>query len=92
MRFLVIGASGFVGGHIVRLCRSAGHTVIGTQTAMKRPDFVKFDLQQDRIADCLTPSFVAAGGPAFAVICAGIHQLDRCMRERDLSHTPDFTP
>ena len=86
MRFLVIGASGFVGRHVLRHCQSAGHPVIGTQSAMKHPHLVKFDLQQDRIGDCLTRSFCDARGRAFAVICAGIHQVDRCVRERELSH------
>jgi dTDP-4-dehydrorhamnose reductase len=86
MKFLVIGASGFVGGHVLRHCQAAGYPVIGTQTSTRRPNLVKFDLQQDRIADCLTPSFCAAEGRAFAVICAGIHQVDRCVRERELSH------
>jgi dTDP-4-dehydrorhamnose reductase len=86
MRFLVIGASGFVGRHILRQCESAGHPVIGTCSTTKNPLLVKFDLQEDRIADCLTPSFCAAGGRAFAVICAGIHQVDRCVRDRELSY------
>jgi dTDP-4-dehydrorhamnose reductase len=63
-----------------------GYPVIGTQSTARNSLLVKFDLQEDRIADCLTPSFCAAGGRAFAVICAGINQLDRCMRERELSH------
>ena len=67
-------------------CQSAGHPVIGTQSTTRNSPFVKFDLQQDRIGDCLTPSFCTAGGRAFAVICAGIHQVDRCVRERELSH------
>ncbi|HUI07372.1 MAG TPA: sugar nucleotide-binding protein [Verrucomicrobiae bacterium] len=85
MRFLIIGASGFVGRHVLQHCQAAGYPVIGTETTTRHPGLVKFDLQQDRIADCLTPSFLAAGGPAFAVICAGVNQLDRCKSERELS-------
>jgi len=91
MRFLVIGASGFVGRHVLQHCQSAGYPVIGTESASKHSHLVKFDLQQDRIGDCLTPSFVAAGGRAFAVICAGIHQVDRCVRERELSQFVNVT-
>jgi dTDP-4-dehydrorhamnose reductase len=91
MRFLVIGASGFVGRHVLRHCDEAGHPVVGTQSGAKHPKLAKFDLQSDHIQDCLPASFLAGTGRAYAVICAGIHQTDRCRQERSLSTLVNVT-
>lgn len=81
MRFLVVGASGLVGGTLFSLLERLGRPTLGTQAAMRRPGLTGFDLKDDRIADKVDPAFLSAG--AVAVICASICQIDRCRREGD---------
>jgi dTDP-4-dehydrorhamnose reductase len=85
MRFLIVGASGFVGRHLRQACRRSGYDTLGTQAHGSRPDLIAFDLERDRIEDCLPSQ------PTHAVVCAGITQIDRCARERDLSYRVNVT-
>lgn len=85
MRFLIIGASGFIGSHIFRYARSVGHDVVGTRCGSIRPELVRFDLLHERISDCVARGYFEASPPVFAVICAAISQIDRCCQEREVS-------
>jgi dTDP-4-dehydrorhamnose reductase len=87
MRFLIVGASGFVGRHLYRYCQATGQAVIGTQSTAGRPDLVTFDLRRDRFPHPLLTDPL----PSHAVICAGITQIDRCYRERELSYLVNVT-
>jgi dTDP-4-dehydrorhamnose reductase len=91
MKFLVIGASGFIGRHILHRLVAAGHAALGTQTASKDPKLIEFDLLRDRIAPCLPADFVRNEARGFAVICAALSQIDRCLRERDVSYAINVT-
>jgi len=91
MRFVIVGASGFVGRHLFRRCRADGHPVMGTQTGARHPELVRFDLARDRILDKIPKPFLTPGQPTYAVICAGITQIDRCIRERKLSRLVNVT-
>ena len=85
MRFIFIGASGFVGRHALRLTREAGHDAIGTQSTPRSPDLVKFNLLEDRIKPVLSSLSSDSHGPTWGVICASIRQIDQCFRERDIT-------
>lgn len=85
MKYLVIGASGFLGGTLVPLFKQAGHEVLGTRAHAERPDLLPFDLLQDRIADRIPQPFLDSGAEACAVVCACVCQVDRCFRERDVT-------
>jgi len=91
MRFLIVGASGLVGRHLLRQCRAAGHATMGTQCSGRLADLETFDLARDRISDCLGRSPLSGSGPSIAVVCAGISQIDRCLRERELSYRVNVT-
>jgi dTDP-4-dehydrorhamnose reductase len=91
MRFLIVGASGLVGRHLFRQCRAAGHATLGTQCRTHMPGLETFDLAQERIGDCLRRSPLPGDGPAVAVVCAGISQIDRCLRERELCYRVNVT-
>jgi len=86
-RFLVIGASGFVGSHLIRRLASLGIPALGTRSRSgKRPaaaPLVPFDLASDRIADVLNPGFLRQDPPAtlHAAICATVDNMDACYRE-----------
>lgn len=85
MKYLVIGASGFLGGSIVSVLRDAGYEVAGTRAHTTRDDLLAFDLLHDRIEQCVPPSLLDAGADACAVVCACICQVDRCYREREVT-------
>lgn len=86
-RFLVIGASGFVGRHLMQRLDSLGIPAVGTRSRSGkralRENLVPFDLASDRIADVLDPAFVDPSQPAslHAAICATVDNMDACFRE-----------
>ncbi len=86
MRFLIVGASGFIGQHLLAHVQSLGLEVVGTQSQTRFPGLVKFDLLKDRITDCVDRSFLEQPGPLVVVICACISLQDRCFAERELTH------
>jgi dTDP-4-dehydrorhamnose reductase len=87
MKYLIVGASGFLGSTVLSLLRRTGCEVVGTRARTPRDDLIPFDLLQDRIEDCLPASLLSAGNQVFAVVCACICQVDRCYRERDVTRT-----
>jgi len=86
MKYLVIGASGFVGRYMLAHVRSQGQQAIGTQATSRLAGLVNFDLLMRRIRDCVDPAFFEGNEPVVAIICAAISQLDRCTRERSVTH------
>jgi dTDP-4-dehydrorhamnose reductase len=78
-RFLVIGATGFIGGHLMKhLAQSNAAEVMGTSSRSHRQRHAKFDLQCDSIARSLPPRWRNAGEEKVAILCAGVSPLDRC--------------
>ena len=86
MKLIVVGASGFVGGHLLRHARDREHETVGTQCRAARPDLIDFDLLEDRIGDCVDPSLKQASEPVFGVICAVVSRIDYCRRHPELSY------
>jgi dTDP-4-dehydrorhamnose reductase len=86
MKFLIVGASGFVGRHTFSYIRSLGYDAIGTQANSKQSDLISFDLFSDRIQACIDPSFFATEQPIFGVICSAFSRIDRCLLEREKSY------
>jgi dTDP-4-dehydrorhamnose reductase len=87
MKYLIIGASGFLGGTALRVLRQGGHTATGTRAHSPREDLIPFDLLHDRLADHVPAELLARGGETCAVVCACICQVDRCYREREVTKT-----
>ncbi len=85
MRFLIVGASGFIGGTLLAHARAKGFEVVGTQAHGQRPDLSRFDLARDRIVDCVPSGFFAGAGPIHVVIAAAISDMDRCLRDGEAS-------
>lgn len=83
---LIVGASGFVGGHTLRHLRGLGWRVVGTRSRGSGPDLRAFDLARDRLRHMVDDLMGDAGRPAHVVICAAMAQPDLCFRERDLSY------
>jgi len=83
----VIGASGFVGRHILAAAGAAGYDAVGTRANSGAGHLIHFDLLRHRIEDCLGLEAGAGGGhgSVCAVICACISQIDRCYQDRSVS-------
>jgi dTDP-4-dehydrorhamnose reductase len=87
MKFLLIGASGFVGGNIMAFLRSRGFTVMGTQSRPRREGLITFDLLHHRITDCVDRSFFQGPEKVHVLVCAVVGSIDRCLTDRSISHT-----
>jgi dTDP-4-dehydrorhamnose reductase len=83
MRFLVVGASGFVGQHLLARIREAGYEAVGTRSGREMPGLIRFDLANDRIGERLGPDFFNSRVPVKAVVCAAISPMETCFREKE---------
>ncbi len=81
-RFLVIGASGFVGGHLFRfLKKQANCEVIGTRSQSIDDELAHFDLERDSIHNCVPSAWLKAGPDKWALLCSAVVPMDRCVTE-----------
>lgn len=85
MRFLVIGASGFIGRHVLAQARARGFEAVGTQARSRQAGLVRFDLERDRIADCVDRRFLEREGPWCAIVSAVVSDMERCLTDREAS-------
>lgn len=86
MKFLIIGASGFIGRNVLAHVRSLGFEAVGTQSQSRGPDLVKFNLLHDRIVDCVGKKFFESEGRVCVIICAVVSNMDQCLLDRETSH------
>ncbi|MGA2543408.1 MAG: sugar nucleotide-binding protein [Verrucomicrobiota bacterium] len=86
MKFLIVGASGFIGGNILAHVRSLGFEAVGTQARSRREGLVTFDLLRHRIADRVDRSFFQATEPVHVLICAVVSNMDLCLTDRATAH------
>lgn len=85
MKYLIIGASGFIGRNVLAHVRLLGFEGVGTQSQPRDPGLVTFNLLGDRILDCVGKSFFE-GEQVCVVICAVVSNMDQCLLERETSH------
>ncbi len=86
MKYLITGASGFIGRNVLTHVRSLGFEAVGTQSQPRDPNLVTFNLLRDRIVDCVGKPFFEQGGQVCVVICAVVSNMDQCLLERETSH------
>ena len=86
MKFLVIGASGFIGSNVLAHVRSRGFAALGTQSQPRDPSLITFNLAQDRILHCVGREFFDEEAPVCVIICAVVSNMDRCLLEREHSY------
>jgi len=84
MRLIVVGASGFIGGHILRSAREAGVEALGTQSTARRQELTVFDLRRDRLEEKFGDACL--DGQVHVIVAGAFSQIDRCLLERDTSH------
>jgi len=86
LKFLIIGASGFIGSHVFDYVKEMGFKAVGTQSESKRPEFVTFNLLEHRITEKVDPMFFKTNQKVFVIICAALSQIDRCLTEKKTSY------
>lgn len=86
MKFLVVGASGFLGGTILRRLRAKGFEVTGTQCAANRPGLIRFDLARDRITECVPQAFFRGNEPVCAIVATTARAMDECATREWADH------
>lgn len=86
MKFLVIGASGFIGGNVLTHVRSLGFEAVGTQSQPRQPELTTFNLLHDRIVPSIGERFFAGEERVCVVICAVVSNMDQCLLDRERSH------
>lgn len=91
MKFLVLGASGFVGQSTYVYLKSLGLTTVGTQYSASYSGLIQFNLAKDRIENAVEPSFFQGSEPKFGIIFSYMTNMDRCAREKDLSYNINVT-
>ena len=90
MKFLIIGASGFVGSRLLKTAQRAGHTAIGTATS-HGTKLIHFDLRHHRILDRVQRRFFQTDEPVFAVYCSNYCGVDQCLAQRAQSYNVNVT-
>lgn len=85
MKFLIIGASGFIGGNVLAHVHSLGFEAVGTQSEPREEGLVPFNLRHDRIVDCVGKPFFE-GERVCVIICAVVTNMDQCLLDREMSH------
>ncbi len=89
MKFIILGASGFVGKYTFDYIQSRGHDVVGTQSKAEKADLIKFNLLDDEISAgverCLA-RLPDSQEPTFCVIFSFFSKIDDCLRQKEISH------
>lgn len=86
MRFLIIGASGYIGDYCYNYIKARNYDAIGTQSKFRLSNLVTFNLLHDRIGKVIDNSFFAENEKTFAIIFAAFSQVERCFREKKESY------
>jgi dTDP-4-dehydrorhamnose reductase len=86
VKFLVVGASGFVGRNVLAYFKGQGFEALGTQARTRQEGLLTFDLLEHRIADCVDKSFFTGAEPVQVVICAVISDMDLCLKDRQMAY------
>ncbi len=81
MRALVVGASGQIGGHLLRLLAAGGHTAVGTYGTHPVPGLVRVDLEDEA---ALRAALLDVR-PDVVIVSAGWTWVDGCEDDPDKS-------
>lgn len=79
-RLLILGASGFIGRHLLRLVGERGFLALGTRSGRHTSPLRVFRSGQDRILDCIDRKFVEGDGPCWVVHATSFGSIDACRR------------
>ena len=72
MRFLIVGASGQIGGHLLQQAAGEGHLAVGTYAGFSRPGLIALDLEDE----AALAAAVRDTRPEALILCAGWTWVD----------------
>ncbi|MCX6992226.1 MAG: WbuC family cupin fold metalloprotein [Kiritimatiellaeota bacterium] len=90
-KFLIIGASGFIGRHTLAQARALGYEAIGTASQSWSEGLIGLDLIRDRLTEKVPTSFFKTEEPVFVIISAANSKIDACYREPEVTRTINVT-
>lgn len=89
MKYLILGANGYIGGYLYRRMKQEGLEVIGSgHRSGKEKGLVYFDVLENSVSDitkCMT------GKEKAAILCIAQTNIDRCKTEYELSRQINVT-
>ncbi|MDD2751980.1 MAG: sugar nucleotide-binding protein [Candidatus Omnitrophica bacterium] len=85
-KFLIFGASGFVGKPLWERVKEKKFPALGTTYGENSEEFLNFNLATDNLSQVLPGNFLAPEDQAVAIILAGIANGDFCFRNKDASY------
>lgn len=91
MKFLVIGASGFIGSHLMDELRRSGHEAIGTASRTGIRGLLKFDLLSDTLSNSIPHRFFESEEPPVVVLTAVQGNMDLCLADSEKSRIINAT-
>jgi len=91
VKLIYIGASGFIGRYVMRHASTDNIEILGTRFNSPSRRLVRFDLQEDRITQCIPECFKTYKNNSFAVIGAGISAIDLCAKEPERTASINVT-
>jgi dTDP-4-dehydrorhamnose reductase len=86
MKLLVVGASGFIGSHLMIAAKSRGIRAVGTRNNKESNELICFDITSQKIDRVLPKDFFESTMPRYAVICSAVCRLDTCYLYRDKTY------
>lgn len=85
MKFLIIGASGFIGSSTLEYLKSQGFEALGTQSSSKIPGLVEYDIQKHSIKKQVPAGFFK-DKDVYCLICVAASKIDYCYQYKKESH------
>ena len=89
MKYLILGANGYIGGYLYRRMKQEGLEVIGTgHRGGEEKGLVHFDIREDSVSD-VTKGITEK--EKTAILCIAQTNIDRCKTEYELSRQINVT-
>src|SRR5687768_10961552 len=83
MRWVVLGASGFIGRNLLRRIRADGGEAIGTGNRHLVDELIRFDVEHDSIHKVIEPIWFR--DEVVVVHCVAYGSIDQTLREKERS-------
>lgn len=85
IKYIVVGASGFVGQNLFRYLKDKGEQVVGTRSSSAIEGLLPFKLGKQRLCDAIGPEFLRNESKLCVIIAAVVSDMDRCLTDRESS-------
>lgn len=86
LKYLIVGASGFVGSHLFKYIHSKGKEVHGTRNKSKDTNFIKFNLAEDNFLELLNSIYKKNLKNLVVIICYKYGLMDQYVKDKKQSY------